>query len=334
MVICNLELILALHHSITCLSHLMGAILPNLHLVDMPLVGTSQLYHQTSKVLLQVVMITIINSLLHSSSKRLVVQQLQLIIVVTITVSHQLLATCNQDKVMLRMAMVDTMHLHNQVMDSQHHMNNKVMAQHKAMAVQRTLLKRVTLPPMVVKEMLVKHLLLPNLLRWVSKGTIQVRCLAQILAVIHLKEVLNLVTVRVAMGVNHQLSRAMDHHKGRNQWSITLPMGRHSSLLPPQEAMARQDINHSLHLLAMDKQNQVCNGLNHLLMVVLQLRSRDMVPHPMQHNITPLIAVIHSLQHILLTAMQVGALVGLMRQRQLLKPGSKVELEMHHRELD
>ncbi|XP_039004865.1 glutenin, high molecular weight subunit DX5-like [Hibiscus syriacus] len=116
-------------------------------------------------------------------------------------------------------------------------------------------------------------------------------------------------------------------------WLIILPMDRHSSCLPPrknhpaygqaqqlpptQEAMASQDIIRSHHHQV--NRNQAHNAPNHLLMALHRL-SQDMLPHPLEHHITPLmVAVTRSLQHILLKAMELGALMELMRQHQLLK---------------
>lgn len=124
MVMCSREHILVKHLSITCLSLLMVAILPNQHLVDILAIGTR---HQRSKLAREVVMITTVNNHPLSNHKPLVVQQHQQIVLVTVTVSHQLLAIISRAKVMLKIAMVDTMHL-SQAMGRQRHMiSNKAI---------------------------------------------------------------------------------------------------------------------------------------------------------------------------------------------------------------
>ncbi len=135
MAMCSLEHIQAHLPSITCLSLLIQAILLNLHLGDMPPIGTSQLFHHLNRLLRQVVMIITVNSL-HSNSKPLVVLQLRQITLVTITVSHQLLAIINRDKVILKMAMVGIMqHLNLDMASHRHMISSKVMLLHLAMGM-------------------------------------------------------------------------------------------------------------------------------------------------------------------------------------------------------
>lgn len=305
------------HHSITCLSPHTQAILPSNLAVTLP-IGINPLHHLTSS--LQVVMIITINS--PSNSKILGVLPSQLMGLHTITVSHLPLVIANQDRVMVRKAMVRIMQHNNPGMVSPQHMiNNKVMALLPAMAVGVTQHKKVSLPTMAHRQILPK---LRNPLLLPRKATLPTN-----------KELLNQVMglplpPKRPMEINHNLvmDLVMVPLHLKSQLQIHLCMVNHSHLALPEVMVSQHIPLPRPHLLGMLSQSQALRGhqcnqdmaLNH--MVLLKVASLATVR--LHHRMETVLMVLVILSLPCMLAM--GQLHSLFNRVVLLKRPPKVDI--------
>lgn len=300
MATCNLDPILVLHPSITCLSKLMLAILSKMHLV-----GTRRLPHKVSRQLQAVVMTTMVNNRLNNSRKPMVEDLALLITLVTITVNNQLLDIINKGKVTLRMAMVVGIRhlLLNLVMVSslrqfQDMISSKVIIRQLVTVMWPTQHKRGTLHPMDLKGRLVKPQLLSSHQQLASKDT-PPSSPVQVLQVTHLRDLINQLMEcpqlpKLVMGVNHQPSLGMARTMERQQQQPRSHQPTHQQFTgKPNSPLVLREVMVSpplcslpIHILSsspllsqdMVKQILVRSGLHHPVME-LQLVSQVM-EHP------------------------------------------------------
>lgn len=202
---------------------------------------------------------------------------------------------------------------------------------------------------MVLRGIHLKHLHLCSPLPWVSRDIAQVNSQAQILQVIHPREVLSKAMEcpqlhKLHMGVKHQLSldmeQAMELVKHRSLWQILLSMDR-PSILPVPEAMPSlllfsQDIPlHSHHHLAILNPILVHSVPHHLVMelhqvsqvilpMVLHLQISKVMCRDSRLTTPHMVVVTPSLQYTLMV-MQLVMLVGPTKQHQLHRLSSRVE---------
>ena len=316
----------------THLNHLTLATLLNLLLLGMPLAGIRVVLKINN--LRQVGMITTTNRPHHNSSILLEVQLLLLIIVPMVTTSNLPQATA-KDKLMVRMAMVDIMHLPLNlvvirvlVMSS-----NKVIALVLAMGMPQTQHQKARTRHMVHQVMAVKHLRQHQ--PQVNKDIILASCPALIL-VTHLKALLRLdmgCTQLLKVGMLEDMLLVMVPLSLRSLLvSHSQLMDNHSSLLVHKLGMPSLP-QHNLGIL-----NQLLNQVMPrlipmlsdlpLLPMVLHQLSQVMVPNLMvlhlvmassHHPTTVPMVVIPSLQHMLLKQLQPRSLFHLV-----------VGLQKHH----
>lgn len=296
--------------NITHLNNLTLATLLNLPLLDMPLAGIRLLPKINN--LRELVMITTTSRPHHSSNKLLEAQLLQLIIVPMVTTSNQPRVTA-KDKLIPKMAMVDIMHLHlNLVIRALVMSSNRVIALQLVMGMPQTQHQMARILHMVHKAMGVKHLHQFSHQPRANKVVTHLRALLRQAMGCHQ-------LLKVGMGHRHlqAMLRAMGPHRLKSLLLVSQLMVSHSSLL------ARKVVMPSLPQHSLGIHNQLLNqamlslilALSDLLLLamVLQQLSLVMVPHLMglhlvmassSHHLTtvPMLVVTPSLQRMLLMA--------------------------------
>lgn len=296
-------------------------------------------------------MITMGSNNLHSSRHLEVLVPLLTILVIMVTVSHQVLHMVKARGVMHKMDMVDIMPLllnlvmvrPNQI-PSQGMISNKVIIQHLDTAMHPTHLGMAKHLRMELKVML-PRLHLSTLPPWVNKVTLLVsspvrtlitlRKLPPILVMVYLK------LPKLVMELSHLqvMVRVMEPLRLKSLQQVNRLMGRRSShqvlkvVMFSLGILLNPEVMHSLIL--------VLNVLQHLVMVGQQL-SQVMVPRLMEHRqclklimgssrhlhtIVAMELVILRLRHTLLTAVQVAMHGQHMIQLQHHKESSQAELQ-------
>lgn len=265
----------------------------SLPLVAMPLVGTRQL-PQISRLLREVAMIIMDSSNLHSSRYLEVLVPLLTMLILTVTISHHLLDTVKA-KVILRMDMVDIMHL----------LLNLVMVKPNQTQFQVTISNKAIIQPldtpthllmaihlrMELKAMLAK-LQLVTLPLLVSRVTQLVSNPVPIPTIPH-KVLLNLgmachLLPKADMVLSHLpvMVKVMDLLRLKSLLPVNKLMCSPSNHQVPKEVMVSLVIR-LLNPVVMHSQILLVPSGPHHLGMGCQLLSQDMVPHLMEHHQCP-----------------------------------------------
>lgn len=266
------EHILPKYHN-TCLSHNTLGIL-NKPLVVILLAGTRQLEHQISRLVRELVMITIASSL--SSSKDLVVLRALQIIPVMVTVSHQFLAIIHKDNLFLKVATVDMQpQFHNLDMVSLSQIL-RVMISSKGtllMVMQPTQPPRDSQLMRELRGIPIKHLQMFSHRQQGNKDRVERSSQAPTRLVIHLRalpsQVMEFPLPSLVMGLNRPLDMGptMPHLRVRNLQPISRFMRNPNNHPVLKEAMC------SLLLCRLDILTRSPHHCKQVMLHLIQLRS-------------------------------------------------------------